>query len=149
MVLETWIVPIVGLMLDQDGGSGGTMANFSMLRLLRLLRLTRMARIARFFPQLMVLVKGMMEAVQSVNIFFLFLLICTYVFSLVFTGVLFSDKEYAGRRLLARLLSSDGAGADEADEDPTAEEMFCTLFSAMMTFFTNGVMQDNLAQTVT
>jgi len=147
MVLETWIVPLISLMLDQDGGSGGMLANFSMLRLLRLLRLTRMARIARFFPQLMVMVKGMVEAVQSVFFFLLFLLICTYVFSLVFTGVLFSDREYTGRRLLPRLLAS--ADADEAGEDPTAEEMFCTLFSAMMTFFTNGVMQDNLAQTVT
>jgi hypothetical protein len=149
MILEVWMLPLYQDVFSSGGDSDG-LSNFSSFRLLRLLRLTRMARIMRFVPELMVLVKSTVQAMQSVGFILLFLLLCTFVFALVFTSLLGTGTDDCGgldARRLSRLLSGDYVEEVE-DEDPNAHQLFCTLFSSMMTLFTNGVLQDNLAQTL-
>merc|ERR1719281_2244367 len=80
MILETWIMPIM------DGGGGG-LSSLSILRLLRLLRLTRMVRIMRSVPELLILIKGIVAATRSVGSAMMLLIIFTYVFAIIFTGV--------------------------------------------------------------
>eukprot|EP00931_Biecheleriopsis_adriatica_P067967 TRINITY_DN4201_c0_g1_i1.p1 TRINITY_DN4201_c0_g1~~TRINITY_DN4201_c0_g1_i1.p1 ORF type:complete len:550 (+),score=121.84 TRINITY_DN4201_c0_g1_i1:57-1706(+) len=127
MVLETWVLPIVSLIMNSEQALAAL--NFSSLRLIRLLRLTRMARIMRFFPELMTLVKGMVRAMQSVFFILMFLVIVTYIFAIVFTSQL-----------------GDPATVPAApDEDPNAAQLFSDLGSSMMTLFTHGVLGDNLA----
>jgi len=77
MVLETWVLEVVGsskLPIDMD-----------MLRLLRLLRITRMGKLMRFFPELAIIVKGMVAAVRSVGCTAILLILVMYVFSIIFT----------------------------------------------------------------
>jgi len=131
MVLETWILPIITLASGESGG-GAALGNLGSLRLLRLLRLTRMARIMRFFPELMTLVKGMIRAMQSVFFIILFLVGVTWVFAIIFTSQ----------------LGIPGYARPEGVEDATAPELFSDIGSSMMTLFTNGVLGDNLAQTL-
>uniref|UniRef100_A0A7S4T4E2 Ion transport domain-containing protein n=1 Tax=Alexandrium monilatum TaxID=311494 RepID=A0A7S4T4E2_9DINO len=134
MVLETWILPLADA-VGGGGDSGGMLANFSSFRLLRLLRLTRMAKIMRSFPELLTLVRSIVDATQAVFFILLFLVIVVYVFAIVFT------TQLGGPRPRAQRAAADGA------DDPSAAEMFSDLGSSMMTLFTNGVLGDNLAQT--
>eukprot|EP00929_Paragymnodinium_shiwhaense_P032723 TRINITY_DN18104_c0_g1_i1.p1 TRINITY_DN18104_c0_g1~~TRINITY_DN18104_c0_g1_i1.p1 ORF type:complete len:542 (+),score=150.10 TRINITY_DN18104_c0_g1_i1:164-1789(+) len=134
MVTEVWLLPLID-MFAGGGGGGGVLSNFSSFRLLRLLRLTRMARIMRFFPELMTLVKGMIRAMKAVSFILLFLVMTMYVFAIVFT----SQLGFPGAR-------EPREGMEE--EDPTGVMMFASMFDSMMTLFTNGVLGDNLAQTL-
>lgn len=84
MVMETWILPNVGI-----HGTGG----FSMLRLLRLLRLTRLTRLTRSAPELIVLLKGMGVAVRSVSSVVVLIIIFTYVFAMIFKQQTEGDEE--------------------------------------------------------
>lgn len=86
MVLETWIMPIMG-------GSGGGMGNTSMLRLLRLLRLSRMARLMRSVPELLTLLKGMAAATRSVFSTLVLLIVFTYVFAIIFKQQTEGDED--------------------------------------------------------
>mmetsp|Transcript_132339 Transcript_132339/g.423440 ORF Transcript_132339/g.423440 Transcript_132339/m.423440 type:complete len:609 (-) Transcript_132339:122-1948(-) len=131
MVLESWIVPIIAAISIDDGKTPST-AIFSSMRLLRLLRLTRMARLMSFFPELMTLVKGMINATQAVGFILLFLCIVTYVFAIAFT---------------VQLGSPDTVFGPEGS-DLTAAEMFSDLGSSFMVLFTNGMLGDNLYQTL-
>mmetsp|Transcript_53975 Transcript_53975/g.167080 ORF Transcript_53975/g.167080 Transcript_53975/m.167080 type:complete len:308 (+) Transcript_53975:1-924(+) len=134
MVLETWVMPLAAA--ASGGGRSGDLPGLGSLRLLRLLRLTRMAGLVRFFPELMTLVKGMVRAMESVGFVLAFLVIITYGAAIVFTS---------------QLSVPPGEGSpseEESGEDPTAAQMFGDLGSSMMTLFTNGVLGDNLAQTL-
>jgi hypothetical protein len=70
------------------GGSGNSLlGNASILKLFRLLRLTRMARMARLLramPELMVLIKGMLEAMRSVFFTLCLLAGILYIFGITF-----------------------------------------------------------------
>eukprot|EP00927_Polykrikos_kofoidii_P015731 TRINITY_DN17027_c0_g3_i4.p1 TRINITY_DN17027_c0_g3~~TRINITY_DN17027_c0_g3_i4.p1 ORF type:complete len:792 (-),score=178.36 TRINITY_DN17027_c0_g3_i4:38-2413(-) len=135
MVIETWVLPLVEALAGGGGGSSNFLNAFASFRLLRLLRLTRMARIMRFFPELMTLVKGMVRALKAVSFILMFLLMTMYIFAIVFTSEL---GKPGGRDPLP----------GEENEDPTAIMMFATIGDSMMTLFTNGVLGDNLAQTL-
>jgi voltage-gated sodium channel len=78
MVIETWILPIVG--------ASGPLAQLSVLRLLRLLRITRMAKLMRFFPELQIILKGMVAAVRSVACTGVLMVMILYVWSILFTS---------------------------------------------------------------
>jgi len=78
MVVETWVLPIVG--------ASGPLAQLSVLRLLRLLRITRMAKLMRFFPELQIIVKGMVAAVRSVLCTAVLLILILYVWAILFTS---------------------------------------------------------------
>eukprot|EP00929_Paragymnodinium_shiwhaense_P074248 TRINITY_DN37986_c0_g2_i1.p1 TRINITY_DN37986_c0_g2~~TRINITY_DN37986_c0_g2_i1.p1 ORF type:complete len:610 (-),score=131.48 TRINITY_DN37986_c0_g2_i1:89-1918(-) len=135
MVIETWVMPVAEL-LAGDGEEGtSVLGNLSSFRLLRLLRLTRMARVMRFFPELLTIVKGIVNAVRAVFFIQLFLVLVMYIFAIIFTSQL---GQPGGRH----------AEPGNEDGDPTALMMFDSIGSSMMTLFTNGVLGDNLAQTL-
>mmetsp|Transcript_22162 Transcript_22162/g.49017 ORF Transcript_22162/g.49017 Transcript_22162/m.49017 type:complete len:472 (+) Transcript_22162:2-1417(+) len=131
MVMETWVLPLISLMANSGSGRGA-LSNFSSFRLLRLLRLTRMVRIMRYFPELMTLVKGIKNAVSVVFWIIAFLILVMYVFAIMFTSQLGdpNDKEPA-----------------EGDEK-SGVHYFASIGDSMMTLFTNGVLGDNLIQTL-
>lgn len=89
MVVETWILEVIGadaMPIDMD-----------MLRLLRLARIARMGKLMRFFPELAIIVKGMLAAVRSVGCTAILLILVMYVFSIIFTdayhqGLLADDE---------------------------------------------------------
>merc|ERR1719223_941273 len=137
MVIETWVLAIVALMVG--GGTSGILAKFSALRLLRLLRLTRMARLMREVPELLTLVKGMVFATRAVSFILMFLVMCMYVFAIVFTAQL-GDPDAPEHKYETPYYDSDS--------DPTAQELFASIGSSMMTLFTRGVLGDNLAKTL-
>lgn len=132
MVLETWVTPIVRE-ITGDSDSGGDLGLLSALRLLRLARITRMVKLMAFIPELVTLVRGMISAVKAVSWILLFLILIMYVFAIVFTS---------------QLGDSEGPEPTPDGEDPTAEVLFSSMGSSMMTLFTNGVLGDNLAQTM-
>lgn len=87
MVAETWIFSLVLLLM----GASGNLGNASMLRLLRLFRLSRIARMARLLrsmPELMILMKGIRLATQSVFFTLVLLTLNIYVFAIVFVQMI-------------------------------------------------------------
>lgn len=126
LVLETWVFEVLRALSGSE--DSGVMGNFSSFRLLRLLRLTRMARIMRYFPELMTLVKGMITAASAVSWALAFLLLVMYIFAIFFTTQL--------------------GKPDKSSDDVDAVFMFASMGDSMMTLFTNGVLGDNLAQTI-
>lgn len=137
MVIETWVMAIVAAVMG--GGSSGVLSKFSALRLLRLLRLTRMARLMREVPELLTLVKGMINATRAVSFILMFLVLCMYVFAIVFTAQLGNHKAPENFYALRYW---------ESDSDPTGLELFGSMGDSMMTLFTRGMLADNLAETL-
>lgn len=130
MVLETWVLKIIEAVLD--GGSGNTgFASFSALRLMRLLRLTRLGSLMRQFPELMVLVKGIIASTKNVAWMLVFLLLIMYVFAILLTSIIAKPPPHSPE------LTPDDAGY-----------LFGSLGSSLMTLFTQGVLGDNLADIV-
>lgn len=97
MILETWILPFLG---DSD-----IPIDFAILRLLRLLRITRMGKLMRFFPELQIIVKGMLAAVRSVSVTLGMLILIWYIFAILFT-----DQYHQGK--------VDDADVGDCDADP-------------------------------
>eukprot|EP00928_Gymnodinium_smaydae_P018314 TRINITY_DN16978_c0_g1_i1.p1 TRINITY_DN16978_c0_g1~~TRINITY_DN16978_c0_g1_i1.p1 ORF type:complete len:519 (-),score=122.23 TRINITY_DN16978_c0_g1_i1:136-1692(-) len=118
MIIETWILAIVAAV--NSGSGGGGLRQFSILRLLRLLRLTRMARLMRSLPELMTLMKGLVRALRSVGVTFLFLLGIMWVFSIIF------NQQYR-----------DAKG-------PLHDEFFKRVPLSMVTLFVNGTLLDEV-----
>eukprot|EP00930_Biecheleria_cincta_P073509 TRINITY_DN6079_c0_g1_i2.p1 TRINITY_DN6079_c0_g1~~TRINITY_DN6079_c0_g1_i2.p1 ORF type:complete len:781 (-),score=162.96 TRINITY_DN6079_c0_g1_i2:207-2549(-) len=82
MVAETWLIPIILAIAVPDGDG---LPNTSWVRLLRLVRLARLARTARLvnaFPELKVMIKGMLASLRSVLVTGLLLLLVLYVFGI-------------------------------------------------------------------
>lgn len=119
MVIETWILPIIG--------ASGPLAQLSVLRLLRLLRITRMAKLMRFFPELQIIVKGMVAAVRSVASTAVLLILVLYVFAILFTS------EY-----------HQGTKADEDLAEHEAEFLFGSLMKSMRYLFIMGTILDDI-----
>merc|ERR1719191_2733181 len=78
MDVETYVLAFVA--------SGGGLKQLSVLRLLRLLRITRMGKLMRFFPELQIIVKGMVAAVRSVGCTAILLILVLYVWAILFTS---------------------------------------------------------------
>jgi len=86
MVLETWVMTVFILVAAGSSGTGG-LGNASILRIARLLRLSRTARMARLlrnFPELVILVKGMVASMRSVLTTLFMLVILLYIFGIAF-----------------------------------------------------------------
>jgi len=145
MVLETWVFEIIQAIVGNSGD--GFLSKFSVLRLLRLLRLTRMTRLIREVPELMTLLKGMVSAARAVSFILFFLLLCMYVFAIVFTAQL-GDHEAPEHTVFKEEGPYWERECDGDDCDPTAVELFGSLGDSMMTLFTRGMLADNLAQTL-
>lgn len=78
MIIETWVLAFIGTI--------DFLKQVSILRLLRLARLLRMGKIMRYFPELQLIVKGMLAAVRSVGCATILLLLVLYVFAIIFTN---------------------------------------------------------------
>eukprot|EP00931_Biecheleriopsis_adriatica_P115713 TRINITY_DN91479_c0_g1_i1.p1 TRINITY_DN91479_c0_g1~~TRINITY_DN91479_c0_g1_i1.p1 ORF type:complete len:526 (+),score=114.22 TRINITY_DN91479_c0_g1_i1:100-1677(+) len=80
MVMETWVFMIISPTGRSPFGD-----NTAILRLFRLLRLSRLVKLLKSLPELMILIKGMITAMQSVGYVILLLLVFTYVFAIACT----------------------------------------------------------------
>jgi len=85
MIGETWILEFVG-------GGAALPIDMDMLRLLRLCRIARMGKLMRFFPELAIIVKGMVAAVRSVGCTAILMILVLYVFSIIFTDAFHQGK---------------------------------------------------------
>jgi hypothetical protein len=119
MVLETWVIALLG--------GGGALSQLSILRLLRLLRITRMAKLMRFFPELQIIVKGMVAAVRSVVCTAILLILVLFVFSILFTS------EY-----------HQGNKADDDESLTQAEQLFGSMGKSMRHLFIMGTILDDI-----
>ena len=88
MVLETWLVPLVAILIEGTGGGASAVGRSATVlrvaRILRVLRTARIVRVARYMPELMILIKGLVVAARSVFFTMVLLLLITYVFSIAF-----------------------------------------------------------------
>merc|ERR1711972_107360 len=82
MVFETWVMSIYAAIA---GGSGEMPFPAALLRMFRLLRLSRSMRMMRNFPELMILIKGMLTAMSACIWVMVLQVLVTYVFAIVFT----------------------------------------------------------------
>lgn len=128
MVFETWILPSVG-------AGGSDLSILSLLRLLRLLRLMRMTRLMRALPEVVTIIKGMLAATRSVSTMLFLLMICIYLYAIVFkmqVGDVPSLEEHFGTIPLAMWsLFMQGALLD----DPTQLLIIVREENLVMTFF--------------
>jgi hypothetical protein len=98
-----------------------------------------MTRLVRQIPELLTLLRGMLAAAKAVSFILLFLLLCLYVFAIVFTAQI-GDHD--------ALEHKQDKPYYERDTDPTAIELFGSMWDSMMTLFTRGILGDNLAETL-
>lgn len=99
MIWETWISVGLYLVLNQTTEASSGAGHSSIIRILRIFRLTRVARMARLvrgMPELMVLVKGMLEGIRSVSATMLLLVLIIYIFAVFFTQLLSGTEAGAG-----------------------------------------------------
>mmetsp|Transcript_30100 Transcript_30100/g.52894 ORF Transcript_30100/g.52894 Transcript_30100/m.52894 type:complete len:461 (-) Transcript_30100:78-1460(-) len=86
VALYTFDPFILGIMAVASGGEGVNLPT-SILRLFRLARLSRLVRMLRSFPELMIMIKGMISAVSVVLYIAVLLLIITYVFAIALVNM--------------------------------------------------------------
>lgn len=84
MVWDVWVYNILQVLVG-NFSSVGSWA--SIARLLRLLRLMRLARMLRAFPELMILIKGMIAASYTTTFCIALLVLIMYVFAIVLKSV--------------------------------------------------------------
>lgn len=83
MLMETVLLTLLTL---ASGGSGESpLGQSSILRLFRLARLSRLTRLLRSFPELMIMIKGMVTAMKSVSFVLGLQVMILYVFGIAFT----------------------------------------------------------------
>lgn len=90
MSWETWIEVFLYWAFDMKDKTN-TLPSTQLFRLFRLIRFTRIARIMKlslYFPELLILVKGMKAAMRSVAAVFVFLSLVIGVFGILFTEFL-------------------------------------------------------------
>jgi hypothetical protein len=100
MAWETWVMVILHSYLTMDIGSSSDMRSSNVLRVFRLFRLTRVARISRLmrtWPELVITIKGLATAIQSVAATLCLLFLVIYVFSVMFTELLATTEVGQGR----------------------------------------------------
>lgn len=89
MIWECWVEVLVYQLLEKPPSQGFSLGN--MVRVYRLLRLTRLARVARvsnIFPELMILLKGMVAAMRSVAAILCLLGLFIFIFAIVLRQLL-------------------------------------------------------------
>lgn len=82
---------IISIMAAASGGEGLNLPT-SILRLFRLARLSRLVRMLRSLPELMIMIKGMVQAAASVGYTMGLLMVICYVFAIALTQ-LAAEKE--------------------------------------------------------
>mmetsp|Transcript_17817 Transcript_17817/g.47018 ORF Transcript_17817/g.47018 Transcript_17817/m.47018 type:complete len:680 (+) Transcript_17817:72-2111(+) len=92
MVLETWAVPVISFMTT-GAACAEQLSQLTILRLARMLKLTRLTRLLKVFPELMTLLKGMVNALHSVLYTMVLLVVLIYIFGVMFaTGARRDDQ---------------------------------------------------------
>merc|ERR1719277_1245986 len=82
MMIETWVVPIVMLIVGKEEGTFiGNASMLRMVRIVKMLRVSRLARLLRAIPELVILMKGIGAASRSVFVFLMLWLIIIYIFA--------------------------------------------------------------------
>lgn len=119
MVVETWVLPLFG--------AAGPLSQLSVLRLLRLLRITRIAKLMRHFPELQIIVKGMLASIRSVGSTAILLILVLYVWAILFTS------EY-----------HQGNLEDLDDEIPDVAVFFGSMGKSMRSLFVMGTILDDI-----
>lgn len=126
MVFETWVMYAV-IKFKNSSSGGSALGDAALLRIVRLLRLSRMARMARLLramPELLILIKGMAQAMRSVFFTLCLLGILLYVFAIAFTQL--CDQE----------------------ENPLREQFFYSVPKSMHTLLIHGALMDSLTMLV-
>lgn len=82
----------LGVITAASGGDGLNLPT-AVLRLFRLARLSRLVRMLRSLPELMIMIKGMLQAAASVGYTLGLLLVITYVFSIAFRNLVPDAKD--------------------------------------------------------
>lgn len=126
MVWETWIMPFLG---NLEG-----LGQLSVLRLLRLLRITRMAKLMRAFPELLMIIKGLVAAIRAVAWTAILLVLITFTTSIVFTS-----QYHQGHMTDAQIDELD-------DEDPKKAiwSAFGDMGKSMLTLLIQGTILDDV-----
>jgi len=119
MVAETWVLAFVG-QID-------FLKQLSILRLLRLARLLRMGKIMRYFPELQLIVRGMLAAVRSVGCATILLLLVLYVFAIILTSTY-----------------HQGLKADDDEDIHDSEVLFGSLGKSMRHLLIMGTILDDI-----
>mmetsp|Transcript_97080 Transcript_97080/g.274385 ORF Transcript_97080/g.274385 Transcript_97080/m.274385 type:complete len:671 (-) Transcript_97080:78-2090(-) len=86
-IIEVWVLTIVLAAIHQTVDELP-----DQLSLLRLLRLGRISRLLRFFPEMLLLLKGIARAVRSVFSTLLLLLLLLIVFGIIFKSMAYGDS---------------------------------------------------------
>mmetsp|Transcript_3534 Transcript_3534/g.8804 ORF Transcript_3534/g.8804 Transcript_3534/m.8804 type:complete len:760 (-) Transcript_3534:34-2313(-) len=119
MVAETWVMTSITLVTGVSSGGGGDASVLRIARLLRLTRMARMARLLRAMPEIMILIKGMLQASRSVIFTLLLLLMLMYVFAIAMTqlldGTKIGDRKYSSVLHSMASLWIHGALLDEVN----------------------------------
>merc|ERR1719264_1547037 len=87
IVLETWVLPVV-LLLVKIKISSSSLGFLLVLRILRLLRVLRLGRVLREVPELLVVIRGTAIAFRAILVVILLLTIIIYMGGIVFTVIL-------------------------------------------------------------
>merc|ERR1719162_1742937 len=98
-----------------------------MLRLVRLVRIACMGKLMRFFPELAIIVKGMVAAVRSVGCTAILLVLVMYVFSIIFTDAFHQGKI-----------------ADDDEDIPEIAVLFGSMGKSMRHLFIMGTILDDI-----
>jgi len=93
MVFETWVLLIVSAI---SGGGAEVPIPMHLLRIFRLLRLSRLVRMMRNFPELMILIKGMLLAMQSC----VWVMLLQFIIICVCNTILSALRRCRGSRIL-------------------------------------------------
>eukprot|EP00931_Biecheleriopsis_adriatica_P016878 TRINITY_DN12301_c0_g2_i1.p1 TRINITY_DN12301_c0_g2~~TRINITY_DN12301_c0_g2_i1.p1 ORF type:complete len:591 (-),score=102.82 TRINITY_DN12301_c0_g2_i1:218-1795(-) len=88
MVWETWIEVVLYWTIHYSNTSNGPVWIIRTFRLFRLVRVGRIIRFLQQLPELMILIKGMGQAMRSVAAVLSLLAIVIYVFAILFTQLL-------------------------------------------------------------
>merc|ERR1711871_1607522 len=88
MVLETWVLDV--------GSMGSGTSLLRLFRVFRLARVTRASRLVKAFPELLLIVHGIIAGMRAVIAVLFLLLLLIYVFSILFTLTLHNTGVVGG-----------------------------------------------------
>lgn len=120
MVLDTWVIMVI--LKTVAGGTGQVNIPVQPLRMLRLFKLTRMARLMKAFPELVIMVKGLVRSLRAISS----------------SGILIMLMLYTWAILLHNLMKDeDKLNAEFYD---ATQQDFTTVFNCMWMLFLQGTL---------
>jgi len=91
MVLDTWVIMAVMKLVQ----SGKEPANIPVqpLRVLRLLKLSRMARLMRVFPELVMMLKGLLRSLRAISSSLILVSLMVYTWAILIHSMMKDEEE--------------------------------------------------------